>query len=424
MYFEVRVLGCKVNQYEAEQIRHLLMDHGTHPVPYGGSPDMTVVHSCAVTAEAARKTRRLCRHIKKKYPQTKLILTGCGAAHSVSGKDIQDIISIEPGSGWLERLETVIDTILKDTHLDRDLSDDHLLIHRFSGHHRAFLKIQDGCDIGCSYCIVPSLRGTPRDKPMSLILDEARLLVSEGYQEIVIVGVNVGQYGKYSNGNLAQVLKQFRDLSGLVRIRMSSLHPAELTDELLDVWAESGNIMPHIHLPLQSGSGRILSLMNRGYTRDEFSKAVQCVKQRLDRPAFNTDIIVGFPGETDADFNDTLSMVREVGFSRVHAFPYSPRSGVAAVDFPGIVDDTRIKERLAILRSVAEEQRQIYYRQFMGQTLEVLFESFNKQAHSNSGYSERYIHVLCKNGEDLSGCIRQVVIEGCNEGHLAGAIVN
>jgi threonylcarbamoyladenosine tRNA methylthiotransferase MtaB len=251
---------------------------------------------------------------------------------------------------------------------------------------RAFLKVQDGCDGYCSYCIVPKTRPVVRSKPAETALAEAQALVKSGHKEIVVSGVFLGAYGQKTvrrkiwpesrNDNLADLLDRLAQIPDLARVRLSSLEPADVTERLLDTLCRYPNIMPHLHLPLQSGSDSVLRRMCRQYNVAQFKRTVDSIQTRLDRPAITTDIIVGFPGETDADFRQTLDLARHVGFSKMHVFPFSPRRGTPAAGMPDIVEKRVCQQRSKILRDLDAELGLQYRRQFLGETAEVLIEPF------------------------------------------------
>jgi len=277
----------------------------------------------------------------------------------------------------------------------------------FEGQTRAFLKIQDGCDGYCTYCIVPKTRPFVRSKPAEEVLNEAQALVKSGHREIVVTGIFLGAYGRQSvrrknwldqqNNHLADLLDKMAEIPNLARIRLSSLEPADLTPRLLDTLCRHPNIMPHLHLSLQSGSDNILRKMCRQYRIEEFREKVDSAKSRLDRPAITTDIIVGFPGETDADFEQTVNMAKIVGFAKMHVFTFSPRRGTAAADMQDSIDNKVIKQRSKILRDLDIELGLKYRRQFIGETAEILIEKDNGQ---RSGRSERYFTVYLNKTEE------------------------
>jgi threonylcarbamoyladenosine tRNA methylthiotransferase MtaB len=270
----------------------------------------------------------------------------------------------------------------------------------FKGQTRAFLKIQDGCDGHCSYCIIPKTRPYIRSKPAEIALQEAQALVEAGHKEIVVTGVFLGAYGRASvrrknrdspqNGKLADLLEKMAKIPNLARIRLSSLEPADVTPRLLDAFCKHRNLMPHFHLSLQSGSGKILKKMCRQYDAGEFMTAIGLIKSRLDRPAITVDIIVGFPGETDADFEQTVEMAREVGFAKMHVFSFSPRKGTAAAAMQDTVGNKVIKERSRILHNIDVELGEKFRKKFIGETTTVLLENSNGVV---CGRSERYFMV-------------------------------
>ncbi|MDZ4197814.1 MAG: MiaB/RimO family radical SAM methylthiotransferase, partial [Kiritimatiellia bacterium] len=320
--FRVHVLGCKVNQGEARQIERRLEQAGLRPAEPDETPDLVVLHTCAVTAEAQRQSAQSLRKFRAQTPGASLWLSGCGAGPGLIESACADVV-LPAGPDWNERLTAALSRI-------QPKSEDSIpILTGFGSRIRAFLKIQDGCDYSCSYCIVPQLRGPSRDRAVPEILDEARALISGGCGELVVTGISIGLFGRNSKTlSLPRLLERLTHLPGLLRLRISSLHPAELTPELLAVWRERRSIlMPHLHLPLQSGSDRILRKMKRGYTVSGFLRAMDRARRALGDPAFHTDVIAGFPGETEQDAEATERLVQAAGFERLHVFPYSARPG-------------------------------------------------------------------------------------------------
>ncbi len=412
--FAVDVLGCKVNQHEAQQIRRALENAGLRPAPEGAAPDLVVVHTCAVTAEALRQSQQTARRARARA--TRVILSGCGAAGPFAANPPAEVAAIVPaGPNWIERLAAAVEAMGarggRDPTLDRG---GNLRLDRFAGHTRAFLKAQDGCDIGCSYCIVPRLRGPPRDRPAEDVVAEARALVGAGHVELVLSGVCVGQYGRDGGASLAGLIAQLTGIEGLERLRLSSLHPAELTEELLAAWRDSPRMAPHAHLPLQSGSDAVLTRMGRGYTVAEFFDALDRLRSALDRPAISTDIIVGFPGETDRDFEDTLAAAQRAGFSRIHIFRFSPRPGTRAAAMTPTVPGEVARERARRLREAAERLSAEFHRGFVGETARVLAETRSAARGEWRGYDERYIPVRFRGGAEWAGRIVPVRLESAD----------
>jgi len=399
--FSINSLGCKVNQYESQQVRELLENSGLHRAEPPEKPDLVVVNSCCVTHTASAKSRQCIRKIRKQSPHAVIIVSGClptvqigelsPAAEDVhlirNRSELADTLSniIHNKSATLtsQRTQSCPDTTIKAKNSykikhKKELNNNFELppLTSFAGQTRAFLKIQDGCDGYCTYCIVPKTRPFVRSKPVDEVLHEAQTLVKAGHREIVVTGIFLGAYG----------------LQSVRRKNWPNQRNDNLAD-LLDTFCKNPNIMPHLHLSLQSGSDTILKKMCRQYRSEEFLEKIESAKSRLDRPAFTTDIIVGFPGETDADFEQTVDLAKRVGFAKMHVFSFSPRKGTAAADMQDTVDTKVIKERSQILRELDIELGMKYRRQFLGQTAEILIENNNGQI---SGRSERYFTVYLK----------------------------
>jgi len=429
--FSINSLGCKVNQYESQQIRELLENFGLHKVEPSKKPDLVVINSCCVTHTASAKSRQCIRKIRKQSPNAVIIVSGClptvqigelstmaEDVHLIRNRsDLADTLSciIDNKAATLtsQRTQSCPDTTIKAKNSYKIKYKNELNNHMnlppltsFDGQTRAFLKIQDGCDGYCTYCIVPKTRPFVRSKPADEVLHEAQALVEYGHREIVVTGIFLGAYGRQSvrrknwpnqqNNHLADLLDKMAEIPNLERIRLSSLEPADLTPRLLDTFCQHPNIMPHLHLSLQSGSDNILRKMCRQYRIEEFREKVESAKSRLDRPAITTDIIVGFPGETNADFEQTVNMAKIVGFAKMHVFSFSPRRGTAAADMQESIDNKVIKERSQILRELDIELGLKYRRQFIGETARILIENNNGQL---SGRSERYFTVYLKKTE-------------------------
>ncbi|AKJ65559.1 MiaB/RimO family radical SAM methylthiotransferase [Kiritimatiella glycovorans] len=417
--FRVRVLGCKVNQCEAEEIRGALSARGLREAGRGESTAVAVLHSCAVTAEAVRKTRQALRRLAKEEPD-RLLLSGCAAGEALTGELKPDPVRVPAGPGWRERLETALD----GAGLGRvaggpvRASDPRQI--------RAFLKIQDGCDLGCAYCIVPSLRGTPRDRPPGEVLAEARELAGRGHREIVVTGISVGLYGRDGGYDLREVLDPLTRMEDVARVRLSSLHPSELTDPLLEFWSRTGKLMPHVHLPLQSGSDAVLAAMGRGYDGAQFRAAVARMRAARENPAITTDVIVGFPGETEADFARTMELCRGTGFSRMHVFPFSVRPGTRAAKMGRRVSPDETARRAARLRALGAELSAAYHAQFEGREVRVLLERTVGESASGlrpadfRGMTERYVPAECRMRGAARGQVATVRVKSsCGEGVTA-----
>lgn len=396
----VNVLGCKVNQYDARQIEQLLERYGLEQAERTDDADVIVVHTCGVTAAATQKSRQTIRRMQRDNPLAQVIVTGCAANEELTRVDQNPVFRVQAGADWLQRLAERLNSLaMPDRHAVNGIETDTFTISRFGDHTRAFLKVQDGCDIGCSFCIIPQLRKEPRDKPIDAAVREATALTNAGYREIVVTGVSVGVYGRETGSSLAELLRYLVEVPNIGRIRLSSLHPGELTDELLEVWASSPNMMPHLHLSLQSGSDAVLHAMRRGYTSEDYYEAVERARAVLDNPAFTTDVIVGFPGETDAYFEESFKFCEKVGFSKMHVFTYSPRPKTMAARMDSQVNGAVAAERSEQLRVLGESMALNYHRQFISQELEVLVERW--KAGVSSGYNKHYIPVEFRSEKNL-----------------------
>jgi threonylcarbamoyladenosine tRNA methylthiotransferase MtaB len=292
-------------------------------------------------------------------------------------------------------------------------------ISDFAGHTRAFVKVQDGCDAGCAYCIVPSVRGRPRSRPMGEVLDEIRRL-AERFREVVLTGVHLGLYRDASGADLTDLVRAVLEATPVERLRLTSVEVNEITPALLDLAASSAGFCPHFHVPLQSGSDRVLERMNRRYTSGEFLGALGDIRARFDRPSVTSDVIVGFPGETDNDFAQTVGVCRAAEFSRMHIFRYSDRPGTAAEAMGGKCPASVITSRHHELGALAAELALAYKQQFVGRTVDVLVETSRDRSGRLCGYTNRYLRARFDGPDELGGRIVPVVVTGAEPAALSG----
>jgi threonylcarbamoyladenosine tRNA methylthiotransferase MtaB len=365
-------LGCKVNQYETQYVKELLEHNGYVEADDGAAAELCLVNTCTVTGEGDAKSRQAIRRLHQVYPRAAIVVMGCYATR-------------DPDA--VRRLPGVTAVIADKARLAEELAPYGVRsrpagISRFDGHQRAFVKVQDGCRLTCSYCIIPSVRPTLRSRPPDEVAEEVMRLVEAGYREVVLTGIHLGHYGldlsrgrpKSAWTRLWHLLERLGGLPGDFRIRLSSLEAAEARDDLVRVLASQPRVCPHLHLCLQSGSDRILARMKRRYRSAGFLERVRRIRAALDQPAFSTDIIVGFPGETDEDFEATCRVVREAGFMRLHVFSYSPRQGTAAAALPETVRPAVVVGRRRHLEALAGELAERYQRSLLGRVLDVLVE--------------------------------------------------
>lgn len=365
-------LGCKVNQYETQYVKEMLEGAGYVEAEEGQAADLCVVNTCTVTHEGDAKSRQTVRRLHQSNPQAAIVVMGCYATR-------------DPGA--VRRLPGVATVITDKENLLEDLRPYGVVarpagISRFDDHQRAFVKVQDGCLLHCSYCIIPSVRPTVRSRPPQEIAEEVARLVGTGYYEIVLTGIHLGHYGlDLSRGRpksewvrLWHLLERLARLPGEFRIRLSSLEAAEARDDLIGVLAREPRLCPHLHLCLQSGSDRILAAMKRRYRSAGFLERCRRIRAALDEPALTTDIIIGFPGETEEDFEATCGVAREVGFAKIHIFSYSCREGTPAAAMRDTVPPAVVAERRERLRELERELAEAYCRRLTGRRLEVLVE--------------------------------------------------
>jgi threonylcarbamoyladenosine tRNA methylthiotransferase MtaB len=385
-------LGCKVNQYETQYVKEMLELNGYVEAADSEPADLCVVNTCTVTAEGDAKSRQVVRRLHQSNPRAALVVMGCYATR-------------DPDA--VRRLPGVTKVVTDKERLLEELAPFGVTlkpsgISRFDDHQRAFVKVQDGCLLSCSYCIIPSVRPTVRSRPLHEISDEVSRLVDDGFQEIVLTGIHLGHYGiDLSKGRpksecvrLWHLLERLARLSGDFRIRLSSLEAAEARDDLVRAMAEQPRVCPHLHLCLQSGSNRILARMKRRYTSRGFLERCRRIRRVLDQPAFTTDVIIGFPGETDADFEATCRVLCEVGFAKVHVFSYSPRHGTAAAEMEETVPPTVVAERRRRLHELERQLADRYLKDLLGRKLDVLVEGADPHRPGWArGTSCRYVSV-------------------------------
>jgi len=364
-------LGCKVNQCDTEAISRLLCDIGCSVVEFNCKADMYIINTCTVTHASDRKSRQMIRRAKKLNPSAKVAVCGCMAKSSptaVQGLGVDFVFDARHPQEFIEYVRNMITLPLATQTAPPQ-----------QNRTRAFIKIQDGCDRMCAYCIIPYVRGVPKSRDMNEILTEVKNHVANGTQEVVITGIQVAAYGedtKYTR--LPMLMKELLNINGLSRLRLSSIEPNAVTAEFLEAAASSQVLCDHFHLSLQSGCDATLQRMNRRYTTGEYAEIAARLRDIWPNAAITTDVIVGFPGETDEEFCDTLDFVQRIKFADIHVFEYSKRGGTPAATFPGQVADIVKTERSKKVREIATGLRLDFFRQQVGKIMPVLFESDNK----------------------------------------------
>ena len=394
----IYTLGCKVNTYESEYIMSLLKDNGYIIKDFDDICDVYIINTCTVTNNSDSKSRKIIRQAIKKNPNACIVAMGCFIAanpeYNETGIDI--LIGNKDKSKILELLNEYFKTkeIIKVQYKDRIKDFEDMYIKDFPGRTRAFVKIQDGCDNFCTYCIIPYVRGKCRSKDERKVIEEIEGLVKNGYKEVVLTGIHTGSYGVDLETSFADLLNKLVNIKGLERLRISSIECTELNEDVLDVLRNSKVLVDHLHIPIQAGSNEILKRMNRKYNLDEFIKKIEEIRSIRPEIAISTDVIVGFPGETEELFSKTIETCKNIKFSKLHVFPYSERKGTASSKMDGKLDNKIKKDRARKLIEVSEELEENYMRNYLNKDVEVLIEeTIDGYSYGHTG---NYLHVKIK----------------------------
>jgi threonylcarbamoyladenosine tRNA methylthiotransferase MtaB len=402
-------LGCKLNQSELERMARQLQDAGHLVVDSPAEADVCVLNSCAVTHIAARKTRQALRGMRRANPRARLAVVGCYA--QLWPAELSAIEGVEV-IGHAAAKEDIVAAL--------GLPAEPIRPARPPARRRtrAFVKVQDGCNNRCTYCVVRLARGPERSRPLEDILQEVRALAGEGVQEIVLTGVHVGAYGRDLGLSLVDLVRGILNEVDIARLRLSSIEPWHLEERFFDLWRDP-RLCRHLHLPLQSGCDATLRRMGRRYSTAEFARLVEMARERIPDVAITTDIMVGFPGETDEEFAQSLAFVERMGFARIHVFRYSPRPGTLAASFPGQVPADVSAARSDAVIAVGEASSQAFRRRFLGRVMSVLWENRDPENGLWSGLTDTYIRVWMASDEDLHNRLLDVkLVELCGEGML------
>lgn len=401
-------LGCKVNQYETQAMEQLALQRGHSLVPFEGPADVYVINTCSVTAVSDKKSRQMIRRARKQAPDS--VVAVCGCYPQTHPGDVEKLgVDLISGTGdrtgfvellertWKERQSlTVVDDVFQRRVFEP------LPAGGLEGRTRAMLKMEDGCVNFCSYCIIPYARGRIRSLPVADCVRQARELVEQGYQEIVLTGIEISSWGQDLEGEetlIDAVEAICRALPGHIRVRLGSLEPRTITKDFCRRCAALENLCPHFHLSMQSGCDSVLARMNRKYDSARYYESVQLLREVYDRPGITTDLIVGFPGETEEEFSQTLDFIQKCAFSAMHIFPYSRRPGTPAAKMPGQVPNAEKEARCRRAAQVAQKMEEDYLDSFLGQEVPVLFEE--EREGFWRGHTTRYVQVAAQSGEDL-----------------------
>ncbi len=398
----IYTLGCKVNQYESDAIAEQLTNLGAYIVKMDAVADICIINTCSVTNMADRKSRQIIHRAKKLNPNTIIVATGCyvqASSFELLEKEGIDIAVSNNRKGEIVRIlsEYIEKNVAEDTFIDinKEAIYEELLVTKPTEHTRAYVKIQDGCNNFCSYCIIPYVRGRIRSRRLSDILNEIGKLSENGIKEIVLTGINVSTYDDEGRG-LKDVILEISKIPGILRIRLSSLEPRIITDDFLEAVSELDNFCPHFHLSLQSACNDTLKRMNRKYTIEEYEEKVNLIRKYFDRPALTTDVIVGFPEETDEEFEITRKNLERINLYEMHVFKYSKRKGTVAAAIKNQVADSKKDERSEVLLKLSESNKKNYESSFKGEEVSILVEEIVRDDRNNPcfrGHTERYVLV-------------------------------
>lgn len=429
----VATLGCKVNQYESAGIVQTLKENGFTPVPFNGAADVYIINTCTVTGKADYQCRQLIRRAARNKPGAAILVTGCYA--QTAPEEIARIPGVVMVAGNQEKMNILPliremarggkKTVLSDIGKVREFSTPEA--RSFPGRTRAFLKIQDGCDAFCSYCIVPYARGRSRSLSEKEVLERITTLGKSGYREVVLTGIHLGAYGRdlHPATDLLAILRYVEEKKPVARLRLSSLEPREITEGMLSFMSNSEVLCRHFHIPLQSGDDGILQLMGRDYDRTFFKSLIREISAYLPDAAIGVDVMAGFPGEGEKEFAATRQLIEELPVAYLHVFPYSSRPGTKASLLPHQVSDAERKERAQLLRRLGKEKREAFAGRFLGKELTVLIEEKrDRDTGWMQGFSDNYIPVLIRDGKSChANYLVRMIPKAVREGKLMGRIV-
>ncbi len=423
-------LGCKVNQYETEAMMELFQQRGYKIVDYNNRADIYLINTCSVTSRSDAKARSLIRKAVRENSGAVIAVVGCYTQTEPEEVRALPGVDIVAGTGERKRIVDLVEHYLKSgerivsvNDIQKNREFENLSVHKNRNRTRACLKIEDGCNLYCTYCIVPYARGPVRSRPYDEILGEAKELADAGFRELVITGIHVSSYGRdLDNVGLVDVLKGINEIDGIDRIRLSSLEPRLLTVDVIKEMASLSKLCRFFHISLQSGCDATLKRMHRRYTPDEYREIVDNLRKYIHDVGIATDVMVGFPGETDAEFKESYEFVREMNFSHVHVFSYSPRRGTKAYEYTD-QNDNKIKDkRNKAMRELAARMKKDFNRRFIGQEMDVLFEN-NKGDDLYEGLTDNYIRVLTKGNESIRNAILSVKLKELKGLDVLGEII-
>lgn len=428
MKVAVYTLGCKVNTYESEYVIKEFLKRGYTLTDFSDeNADIYLINTCTVTNTSDQKSRKMIRQARKKNKDAVVVAMGCFTQIRNNDNQIMDFVDVVIGNKDKSRIVDLTEEFIKNKRKIANIEDineadfDDMEISYFNTRTRALVKIEDGCENFCSYCIIPYVRGRVRSKRPEKVIDEVKRLVNNGYKEIVLTGIHTGHYGAdLKDYDFSDLLLELEKIDGLDRIRISSIEITELNDKFLSVLRKSKKIVNHIHIPLQAGSDHILKLMNRKYDKKYYLDKINKIRKIRPDMAFTTDVIVGFPLESDYDFNETIAFVKEVSFAGGHVFPYSRRNGTPAAKMKGQITKEEKHIRCKKLISVFDNLEEAYYKKHIGCTLTVIAETY--QDGTLTGHTDNYLKVRFKGSEKLLGLEVNVKLSEYKDKMLFGEV--
>lgn len=421
-------LGCKVNIYESEFVENILKENGYEIVPFDNKADVYIINTCSVTNEADKKSRKIINRARRENPDAIVIAMGCYT--QIKGKSLNSDVDIILGNKDKSKIISLINEVrktnkkIKKIYELKDINEfETMEINKFDNHTRAFVKIQDGCNAFCSYCIIPYARGPIRSKKPKDVIKEVTNLVNNGYHEIVLTGIHTGKYGlDLENTSLEMLLRELIKIKNLYRLRLSSIEINEVTDGIMDLIANSNIIASHLHIPIQSGSNKILKAMNRRYTKEYFINKINKIRTLRKDISITTDLIVGFPGESDEDFQETLDTLEKIKFTKIHVFPYSRRDNTKASTMPNQINGNIKKMRVNKILELSKKDEHEYYQKFLNQHLE----GVSEVRHDNSiiVHTSNFIPVLIENKINNNSIVELKIVKITNDNKVYGEVIS
>ncbi len=441
-------LGCKVNQYETNAVEEIFTQNGYTLTDFDDKSDIYIINTCTVTSMSDRKSRQVIRRAKKNNKDAVVVVMGCYAQNDpdaiIKIEDVNLVVGTKDKNKIFEEVQKISkhDKVVRVTNIMDELEFENLSVTSYTKNTRAFVKIQDGCDRYCSYCIIPYTRGRIRSRNISDIVREVQSLSDNGYKEVVLTGIHIASYGKdlkksknelipiidskkddfiQADISLIDVIEEVSKIKNIHRVRIGSVEPIIISDDFLKRLTKIEKFCPHFHLSLQSGCDDTLKRMNRRYTTDEYRDAVLKIRQYFDSPAITTDIITGFPGETQEEFEKTYLYLSDINLYEMHIFPFSRRSGTKAYDMKNQIDNDTKHKRSEKLIALANKNKNDFEQNLIGKTFDVLFEQKEDQFYH--GYTKNYVKIHVESEEDLSGKLIDVRINALEDGRLIGEII-